>query len=84
MEELMNIMQSIQEIQSEKLQVQNLDMVIQDKSDGVIVQMTSPDPDGKRMAEVFAKVFTAFPQMLKSQGVNINVLLLDECGEFKE
>jgi len=73
----------ITELQERKLQVKTLNITTMDKDDGVIIQMTSPDKDGKYMAEIFGKLFSSFPKMLEGQGVTVNTSNLDKDGSIK-
>ena len=75
---------TIQKLQDRKLDVKNLTVSTMDHKDGVIIQLTSPDPDGKYMSEVFGKLFAVFPKMLEGQGVRVTTLRLDEEGNVKE
>ena len=65
---------------SSKLNINELNIVSKEREDGVVIQMTSPNPDGKKMANTFAEVFTALAEMLGSQGVKINSAHLDIEG----
>lgn len=71
------------EMQNNKLDITNLTISTMDKNDGVIVQITSSDPDGKRMGELFGKLFSMFPKMLESQGVKVKTVFLDKNGKVK-
>ena len=70
MGEMMEIMN---ELQGENLQISELNVVTLQKNDGVVLSLTSPDPDGAKLAKLLAKVMSKFPSMVQSQNPNIKV-----------
>ena len=54
------------------LNIKQLDIVSLEKENGVVIQMTSDDPDGVKMAGIFAKTFEGLADVLKAQGIKID------------
>ena len=65
---------------SSNLNIKSLDIVSKEREDGVVISMTSPDPDGQKMANTFAEVFTSLAELLQTQGVSITTVHLDIDG----
>lgn len=68
-----DMMEMMQELQGENLQISALDVVTMEKEQGVILQLTSPDVDGAKLAKLLGKVMAKFPDMIKSQNPKIKV-----------
>lgn len=66
-------MKIMSELQNSKLQINNLNLVTMDQKDGVILKMSSPDPDGVKLSMVFGKLFKELLTMAKSQNPKANL-----------
>ncbi len=68
-----DMMEIMNELQGENLQIERLDVVTLERVDGVVLQITSPNPDGAKLAKLLAKVMSKFPKMIESQNDKIIV-----------
>lgn len=68
-----DIMEVMQELQGEQLEISELNVVTLQKPNGVVLSLTSPDPDGAKLAKLLAKVMSKFPEMVKQQNPKIKV-----------
>jgi len=66
--------------QGSNLDIKELVLVSKEREDGVVISMTSPDPDGKKMAQLFAQTFQGLAEMMEAQGVKIIFSHLDIDG----
>ena len=68
-----DIMEVMNELQGEQLEISELNVVTLQKANGVVLSLTSPDPDGAKLAKLLAKVMSKFPEMVKQQNPKIKV-----------
>lgn len=68
-----DIMEIMNEMQGEQLEISELNVVTLQKDNGVVLSLTSPDPDGAKLAKLLAKVMAKFPEMVKQQNPKIKV-----------
>jgi len=65
--QLGKIMDISQSLENKDLEIENLDIKILEKSDGVIISITSPDKDGAKMAQSLGEIMASLPEMLEQQ-----------------
>lgn len=64
---MIELMKIMQELQSSDLQINNLNLISMDQKEGIIIKLTSPDPDGVKLAGIFGKLFKELLVMAKQQ-----------------